>query len=271
MDDAISQKANAICKSLEVCGMSEHEKMIDLEILVSMVGDLPKDFVKQVRHLRDWHSALADLRIANDQAHTLVRIFDQANVAEVGSDIQNPAVALFNSSVMLYSRATNTRSDHRVTFEFRSFFDDLEKEVHSVICGIRDDGIAHFGPSVKIQGFDSNSDGVFAVWNVETGETQLLMASRRGLADAPIIHILARQTNRAVIIAFRETGQRENKVLRSLIDLCTGGQITAEAMLASCVDLSSFIHDDAAVRSILRGPRHGAVTGMATLVATPPP
>lgn len=53
--------------------------------------------------------------------------------------------ALLNNAIMLYVRATKTKSKIRAGFDLRSKFSQQEVVVHQELCDIRDDAIAHFG------------------------------------------------------------------------------------------------------------------------------
>ena len=169
--------------------------------------------------------------------------------------------------------ATKTGSDHRSTFVFTNQFDDVEKRNHALICDLRNEGVAHFGPGVALNGSIWNQDGVFAVWDMKTGATQLLMASRRKMAERATVRMLAVQSHRAVMIAHKEAQAREPEVLRRMIECCVNGTIAPEQLAQCSVDLGDFFRDEKASAMLLDGERVGARKGTATetLAPCPPP
>lgn len=239
------------------------ETILDLERFVAFKPDLPDDFSKRLSHLKDWQSILTDLRFASEQASALYDIFEDASESDTGSVLQNSAIALFNSSVVLYSRATKTKSDHRVSFDFSSHFSAREKETHRLICRLRDEGVSHFGPGYAIAGITWNQDGVFAIWNQASGEMQMLMASRRKMAERSMVEALSLQTHAATLIAFRETFTRQSWILNKLTEFSQKGLIDPEDFLAASSSLEQFFGDPAAAGLVMQGERQGTRRGTA--------
>ena len=53
--------------------------------------------------------------------------------------------SLFCNAVVLYARATKTKSDEREDYDLRAKFSPEQKVVHRELCDLRDKAIAHFG------------------------------------------------------------------------------------------------------------------------------
>jgi len=60
--------------------------------------------------------------------------------------------ALPNNAIVLYVRATKTRSDERGDFDPRSRFNEEQKVVHQELIDLRDAAIAHFGSGGSYRG-----------------------------------------------------------------------------------------------------------------------
>ncbi|MBV9840233.1 MAG: hypothetical protein JOY99_01640 [Sphingomonadaceae bacterium] len=203
--------------------------------------------------LRDAQSSRTDLHVAFDFVTSLRQIREPAMQAGVGKLAENCALALMYGAIVLYTRATKSESDHRRTFDPRSKFDDEEKAAHTIICGLRDDAVAHYGPGTPYAGPSWQADGVFAV----PPDGQIMTASRRLMIVPSMIDLLEKQVHRALMIADREVQTRNEAVANTLT--AAGSEDATLWPLAQRfrVDLKVFLESEAAAEDVLSGSRQG--------------
>ena len=234
-------------------GKKPSRQAIDLVAFAESLPGERRALAGAIMALRDAQSARTDLNIAFDFVISLREMRELAMHAAAGHRAENCALALMYSAIVLYARATKSESDHRRTFDPRSKFDDAEKHAHSVLCGLRDDAIAHFGPGHPYTGPTWQADGVFLV----PPNGQIMTASRRLVIVPGIIDLLERQVHRALMIADREVQTRNSSLADALIDLSTTEPALYDGLGAFEVDLAQFFDDAVAAQDILSGSRHG--------------
>lgn len=248
------------------------EITINLRELATKIADTHRKTSRKIVQLSDLSSIKIDLCFADDQIRLLSGARYTALKSEAGTADQIVPMALLMSSVVLYARATKSKSDHRMTFDIRTKFSDVEKARHMAICALRDNALAHFGPGVG-EGSDAlQQDGVFAVFDGEQGALQIATMSRRKVIDLNLVDLIIAQIQRAILIVEQQIQVRREDVGKELMDLLISGEISRE-LWASCeFDLIEFFGDEEAKRHALAEPRIGHQKGMAqrAIKACPP-
>lgn len=90
-----------------------------------------------------------------------IECFDELEKLMGSNDQNDMGAAVLESSllcnaIILYSRATKTNSDERITFDLRPKFSDAETIVHQELIDLRDKAIAHFGSGGAYKGLWHN-------------------------------------------------------------------------------------------------------------------
>lgn len=247
------------------------EITINLRELATKIADTHRKTSRKIIQLSDLSSIKIDLCFADDQIRLLNGARDAALKSEAGTADQIVPMALLLSSVVLYARATKSKSDHRMTFDIRSKFSDVEKARHMAICALRDNALAHFGPGVG-EGSDAlQQDGVFAVFDGGRGTFQIATMSRRKVIDLNLVDLIAVQIQRAMIVVEQQIQARREDVGNELMELLISGEISRELWESCEFDLMELFGDEEAKRQALAGPRTGHQKGMAQRVAKPSP
>jgi hypothetical protein len=153
------------------------------------------------------HSARSDLIIAADLAGRLVEF--QADRHNMSKELaEDTGIAFLFATVILYARATKSKSNHRKSFDLRAKMEPQELEAHRLICELRDDAIAHYGPGKIVAGMQIRDDHMFLV-----DGTQLLFASRNLAGSRSLAELIHRQTQRALLLMQRVHDQRESELI----------------------------------------------------------
>lgn len=88
--------------------------------------------------------------------------------------------SLLSNAVMLYARATKTKSDERKDFDLRDRFSPEQKIAHQELCDLRDKAIAHFGSGGSYAG---EWQVELVVLDVTDGGARVGVATRRKTLD----------------------------------------------------------------------------------------
>lgn len=230
---------------------------IDLVAVASALPPQHKRLSRHILRLRDIHSARTDLKLALDFVDSLKQIKQVAMAAEAGAVSENCAIALFYSAIVLYARATKTTSAHRRAFDFRKQFSDSELKAHRVLCDLRDDAIAHFGPGGSYVGPAWQKEGVF----LPRGDQRIMTASRRIVLNPQLIETLDRQVHRALMVAERYTQDDNAKTVAALNEAVEQDPDFPAFCRAREIDLIPFFGSSEAARDALSGVRVGARKG----------
>lgn len=184
---------------------------IDLVAFSDSLTDEHKRLRGLIRDVRDTHSAYSDLRVAADLAG---RAIDLANVAGQLPPqlVEDHTLALLSTAIITYSRATSTTSDHRKTFDLRSRFDENELRDHNLICKLRDDGFAHYGPGGLELGTAIRDDRLI----LPAGDQHVIFASKHFVRSNSLAHVVRRQAQRAALLTLRSVRDRESAMVQAL-------------------------------------------------------
>lgn len=226
--------------------------------LLAFAQALPND-PEQYRRLKglmrdtsDNHSAFSDLLLATDLAARAIE-FD-INEGVLPRDlVDDCTIGLISSAIIYYARATATTSRHRKTFDIRNRFDDNELKDHNLICGLRDDAIAHYGPGPLGPTVALREDRMF----LPEGGQQIMMASRHMAHSKSLARVIRRQAQRALIITQRSVYEREAKMVDALNKAIEADPKLAEAAKEHEVDLGEVMGNPEMVAQALSGPRIG--------------
>ena len=115
--------------------------------------------------------------------------------------------ALMNHAIVLYVRATKTRSKIRAGFDLRSRFTKGQKDSHQELCDVRDDAIAHFGVGGSYSGEWQSELAILQVSN-RGGEALPAVVARRQTFDRLLIERASDQIDLAremLRVAYDET------------------------------------------------------------------
>ena len=195
--------------------------------LVAAAADLERShnrIAKLIYGFRDAHSVHTDLSMACDMLESVPRVV--AEIDRGAKWLEHSVPALIYSAVLLYVRATKSKSDHRARFDIRSKLSTAEKTVHERLCRLRDDAFAHFGPG-DAEGRAWHEEHVVIPVGEGTGR-QLVAASRRLAFPPDFVGRICDHVRRATLIAQREI-ERKEALLVQAID----GAIDDEAFMAT--------------------------------------
>jgi len=103
-----------------------------------------KPLAAKIRRAQDLASLHADLVMASECLDALDALL-AAPPADDNLIKSITEASLLNNAVVLYARATKTKSDERRDYDLRAKFSPEEKVVHRELCDLRDKAIAHFG------------------------------------------------------------------------------------------------------------------------------
>lgn len=103
-----------------------------------------KPLAGKIRRAQELASLHADLMMASECIDAL----DASLAATPGEDDMTRSIteaSLLSNAVVLYARATKTKSKERNDCDLRGKFSPEQKIVHRELCDLRDKAIAHFG------------------------------------------------------------------------------------------------------------------------------
>jgi hypothetical protein len=206
------------------------------------------------------HSIRSDLDTAFDmlraQSEALVIAKRAAGERSWASDA---ALALINTVVILYARATKTSSKHRGTIDFRSKFSDIEVQRHEAICKLRDDAIAHFGPGDEYGGPPWQIEAVYLP--VDRPDNLKIMAgSRRIIEQKQLQGLLKSQVHRALIIAEQEARKRISALTEELNENAADGELR-DLLWKHEIDLVEFFQTEEERDKVMGQSREGKASG----------
>jgi hypothetical protein len=219
--------------------------VIDLRRLADELPDGFEDLRRLIVRVLDLNSSRTDLRLAADFAHHALSIIRQPRPS--ASPLQEDVIlALTSSAVIYYARATKSSSDHRRTFNLRCHFDTGEIERHDLLCRLRDDAIAHFGPGELPDGPQLRSD-----YLIVSPQGQLVAVSRNTYGTEQFAETIFQQAQRASLIMQRLFHEEEAKLIEALNGFASEPALNA-AKEASTVDLAETLGNAKIAANILK-------------------
>lgn len=233
---------------------------IDLRAAAAVLNDSHPKIAGLIRQTCDAHSIRTDLATAFDMALAIPTVLRKAKRHPISPNwASTAALALLNSAVILYVRATKTTSKHRRAFDFRSRFSKTEMEVHSKLCSLRDDAIAHYGPGPLEDGVAWQVEAVFIPLD-QPDNIKIMTASKRLIEQPTLQAELTLQIESALLLADAEA-ERRNSQLVDLLNASIHDQALHAVITAQRINLRSFFEGEQATRRALRGPRTGYLSG----------
>ena len=229
---------------------------MDLVRFVDRNGGSFPTLAKRVIELRSAHSVRVDLVVAQDMLFA-VRTLGANNVADKVS--RDSCLGLVQMVIVLYARALNETSNHRNKLQLLEKFTTHERTIHDLICALRSDAVAHFGPGRQIDQV-WRDDGVFLVPNPD-GSGKIATLSRNMVVHGPLLDMLDVQIGRAVILSLAEVQKRNARVVGALDAALKECPQLPELIKLDERSLSEFLGSTEAAADVLNGPRHGSVTG----------
>jgi catechol 2,3-dioxygenase-like lactoylglutathione lyase family enzyme len=182
------------------------------DALCEVDGDATR-IANLIRTTSDLHSAYSDLKMAADFATRALGFEQVEESLELPSDfVDDCCLALICSAIVFYARATQSESDHRKTFDIRPKLDPSELAEHRLICELRDDAIAHYGPGNLNEDVQLREDRIF----LPEGGQNLMFASRQMGRSTSLADLIRRQAQRALLIMLRLFQDREAKMVEAL-------------------------------------------------------
>jgi hypothetical protein len=186
-----------------------------------------------------------------------VRALGANDVADKVS--RDSCLGLVQIVVVLYARALNETSNHRHKLQLLAKFTPQERVTHDLICALRSDAVAHFGPGRQIDQV-WRDDGVFLVPNPD-GSGNVATLSRNMVVHGPLLDTLEAQISRGVILSLAEVQKRNVRVVGALEAALKACPKLPEMIKLDERSLSEFLGSEEAAADILHGPRHGSATG----------
>lgn len=240
-------------------------KVIDL---AKFDRELPNSHFKTkslIRSTIDLHSAHTDLALAGDFILRAIEFQEQAEKFPPAV-VEDCTIGLICASVVFYARATKSESHHRITFDMRRHFDAEEKKQHELLCSLRDDAIAHYGPGPITASLSMRSDRAF----FPEGVDKLLFTSRQLSGSLSICHRIRQQVQRALLISQRLFEERDRMLVDALHKLDFDDPVIKAAWDGSQTTLEDTLGDEKMADQILRGPHFGHLRFSGSLGAIEP-
>lgn len=199
----------------------------------------------------DLHTVHTDLTLAFDFVSRAIELQTKAGSIP-GQAIEDCTLALLSSAIVSYARATKARSRHRKTFDFRAAFDADELEAHCLICDLRDDAIAHYGPGRLSDAARLREDHML----LPVDEQRLVFTSRSVWGSGRLSHLIRRQVHRALLISQRWFEEKQDEMITELNRVVHDPEIIG-ARDAALMYINDALGDAQIAADILRGPRVG--------------
>jgi hypothetical protein len=225
-------------------------EVIDLAKFANGLPEGFEDVQKIIKRTLDLNSSRSDLRIATDLSSHALEFIREPPPAEPKL-YEDVILALTSSAVVYYARATKSSSDHRRTFDLRSHFDGSEKESHDLLCKLRDDAIAHYGPGELPDAVQLRSDHLLV-----SQHGQIVAVSRHTYGTDQLAEMTFRQAQRATLIMQR-LFHREEALLVETLNRLASEPSAEPAKQAALIELGAAIGDEKVASQILDGPRVG--------------
>jgi len=224
-------------------------KTLDLKVLAETLPESWSKLRQLIVDLTAVHSAHTDLTLAADLAERLLQVH-QARDKMPRQFAADAAIAFLWTAITCYARATKSGSKHRKTFDIRRFMDAEELERHDLICALRDDAIAHYGPGKFEADGSLRSDHIFLVKG-----GQIFFASRNLTGSLAVADKVRVQAQRALIVMQRLHEEKESAVVDYLNE--HGDELVRLGFWKpAVVDLAEAIGAEMAAE-IMEGPRVG--------------
>ena len=232
--------------------MPEHAQTRKALDLLSLSHALPRDQGK-LRGLIERFASAASIR--ND-LRSVIEMLNSLDVVQREMQAQgsngaehwssSATLALMNYAILLYVRATKTKSRHRRGFDFRGHYDAKELELHTHFSNLRDDAVAHYGPGDTLQGESLHKDVLFFPL-IDPDDTRLMFGSRRILKFEIEQAKLRQLAHRALMIAERVRQERDHALVNEINNLMEKNDPMIEELRHHIVDLSEiFISEEEA-------------------------
>lgn len=123
--------------------------------------------------------------------------------------------AILAYAIILYARATKTRSKHRVTFDDITRSLTMEESIlHKQLTELRDEAIAHFGTGPVGAGFEWATEAVVLV--AQPNGFRVAAVSRRALANKPFTERLRAMIERMRALVEARAREVSNDLVREL-------------------------------------------------------
>jgi hypothetical protein len=233
--------------------ISEREPVVDLAEFGRRVSPQHRALKGLIKDTLDVFSALNDFKLAAEFAARSAAFQEPGTYSVDEPAAEECSMALLGSAIVFYGRAAKNTSKHRKTFDLRKHFDEVEQENHDLICRLRDDAIAHYGPGELPDNALLRVDKAFMV--KRTG--QLLFISRSISGSLPLANVVRAQSQRALIIAQRLHEERQEELLDVLhAEVPNDGSLWA-AWKQSITDLSEGMGDASAAEKLAGRPPAG--------------
>jgi hypothetical protein len=239
-------------------GQADMRMAIDLAAAAAALPEHHKALAKKILRSRDAHSAHTDITCALDMAQSVRPAHD---AAEGGLQWAAHAVlSLTISAVVLYTRATKTRSDHRGTLNLDGKFDPAQRMMHERIVALRDDCVAHYGPGDAGGGLRLNEERILVPLD-RVSDSRVMMASKR-LAFVPRFTMeLEQHLCRVAILVQAEVERRDNTLADALNAAGAEDPFLPALFQDHLVDLDEMFAEHPAARC-LDGSRYGLHTSV---------
>lgn len=236
------------------CDCSEIEMFApDLIKAAERLEETHPDIAGAIRDIRDINSIRVDLTHAFNFAQSMNAMSDEAQESQADSTLERAHHAFLLGAIVLYARAMKTQSDHRKTFNFRSRFTDDERSTHELICSLRDDAVAHYGPGHQIGRAGMHKDGLFLAPSREAeGALRLMSLSQRIILNRQFGGRLLEHLRRVNLLVQKDFEERETKLISKLNQLVDDEQVQA-ALRSSKTDLAEYMSSSELAQIVLDG------------------
>lgn len=232
--------------------------------LKAAADSLPSEFAKiagMIRSLSSAHSIRMDIEVAYDMVQALEVVLPQARLQSTTINwASNAALALLNSAIVMYVRATKSSSKHRGSINFLKDFTPSERETHDLLVELRDDAIAHFGPGEIYNGPTWQHEGVSLPLD-DPNDMRVMTASHRVIMQKQLQERMHLHFHRCLMIAERETQKRNAALVVEMNANVEDGTLLAE-LHKHQVDLIDFFETEEARDNALGGLRRGRRSGV---------
>jgi len=226
--------------------------VVDLAAFADKLPAKHRSLKQLITDTVDLYSAFNDLKLAAEFAGRSAA-FEEEGTSLTPEEAEECSMALTCAAIVFYGRAAKGTSKHRKSFDLRPHFDERERQNHDLICRLRDDAIAHYGPGKLTDEVALREDKAFV--SVEDG--QLLFSSRSITRSLSLAHIIRSQSQRAAIIMQRLHDERQERLLDALhLHIPTDADVNA-AWRSSKVKSTDGFGDPNLAAELARRPRAG--------------
>jgi hypothetical protein len=217
---------------------------VNLRLIAEEVKTEPgyRIFVDRVRRYGDSMSVLGDLA----QARALLEASRREAMSNADGDEgeQLKAGALLSQAIIIYSRATKSRSRHRSFVPVQKGMPGNLRAIHDRVVRLRDDAIAHYGPGPGPGGRHWSKETV--VLRIDGSTASLVLPYSHSTYQEDLSAEIGRLVEFCIQNAWEICSERADLLLEECTRLLHSEDSFAGRLQKAEFDVAGFFHDDEA-------------------------